>query len=165
MIGFTLISFFLLAAFIVLSAFLDEGIPTSYSAFSAYWDDGKVNVWSVVTFFVAFLMFPPMVEGGDGSYFQFLGFFAPLYLIVVSLTPKWDIDKRQHRVHVIGTVLCAALALLWLVFVRGHVWVLVGCLAAGCAAGYFTKTLSGSKVFWGEMVMFLSVYVSLLIGG
>lgn len=164
----TILSFVVLASFIALSTFLNRGIPGSYSAFSACWADWaplhNLNVWSIFTAVAAMLMIPPMIEAGADNPVQFLGFFAPLYLIIVSLTPEWDIYKNQHRVHVAGAVTCAVLALLWLVLIRGHWWVVCACLVAGIAAGSWTKTLPGCKVFWGEMVLFLSVYISLLIG-
>ena len=168
MFAFTLLSFLILAGFILLNCLLHNGIPGSYSAFSAFWQTeprySRINAWSAVTAAAAILMIPPMVEVGDGNAFQFLGFFAPLYLIVVSLTPEWDIDKRQRRVHVIGAALCAFLALLWLVVIRDQWWLVCSCFAAAVIAGSWSKTLPGSAVFWGEMVMFLSVYLSLLIG-
>ena len=167
MLILTILSLLLLAGFTGLSVILNHGIPGSYSAFSAVWaeDPPKINVWSVVTFIAAMAMVPPMVEAGDGNPVQFLGFFAPLYLIVVSLTPNWDTDKRQHRIHTAGAIVCAVLAVGWLLLIRHHWWVVAICLAVGCAAGWRTKSLRGSLVFWGEMVMFASVYLSLIIGG
>lgn len=165
MLGFTVISFLLLAGFIVLSGSLFGGIPGSYSAFSGEWARvaPKVNVWSVVTFLAAFTMFPPMVEAGDGSTFQFLGFFAPLYLIVVAFTPLWDVDRRQRIWHTVGAVLCAVLSLVWLIVIRGDFGIVAVNLIAGITAGLATRTLRGSLVFWGEIVMFASVYLSLFI--
>lgn len=167
MIGFTIISFLLFAGFIALSAVLFGGIPASYSAFSARWAEEipvkNVNVWSIVTALVAFLMLPPMIEAGVGNEAQALGFFAPLYLIVVSLTPGWETDPRQRRTHFIGTALCAVAALCWLFFVR-HALVVFFIVTAAClAAAYFTKTLNSSKVFWGEMILFLSTYLALIV--
>lgn len=168
MLTCTILSFILLAGFIALSTFLNRELPGSYSAFSALWADeipmSNLNVWSIVTAVVAFEMVPPMIEAGVDNPVQFLGFFAPLYLIVVSLTPEWDIDKNQHRVHVAGAVTCAVLALLWLVLIREHWWVVCACFVAAVIAGSWTKTLPGCRVFWGECVMFLSVYLSLIIG-
>lgn len=166
MIVISVLSFLLLLGFIILSGILNRGIPGSYSAFSSVWaeDLPKLNVWSVVTFIVAFGMTPPMIQAGDGNAVQFLGFFAPLYLIVVSLTPNWDIDKRQGRIHTIGAIACAVIAFAWLLLIRHHWWVILICLAAASVAGWRTKTLPGSIVFWGEMIMFASVYLSIWIG-
>lgn len=167
MIILTFISLLLLAGFIGLSIILNRGVPGSYSAFSAVWEEDppKLNRWSVVTFLVAMAMIPPMIDVGDGNPVQFLGFFAPLYLVMVSLTPKWDIDRKQRRIHMAGAITCAVLAFTWLLLIRHHWWVALICLAAGSAAGLWTRTLRGSLVFWGEMVMFASVYLSLIIGG
>ena len=165
MLILTIISLLLLAVFIGLSCILYRGIPPSYSAFSACWNEPfPLNTWSVMTALIAGFMVPPMIVAGEGNPVQFLGFFAPLYLIVVSLTPNWDIDKRQHRIHTAGAIACAVLAFAWLLLIRHHWWVVVICLAAGGVAGWRTRTLPGSLVFWGEMVMFASVYVSLIIG-
>jgi hypothetical protein len=167
MLILTIISFLLLAGFIVLSCALFYGIPGSYSAFSAEWRTmcPKLNVWSVVTALAAFGMVPPMIGAGEGFSLQCLGFFAPLYLVIVALTPEWDIKPKQHVVHTVGAIICAVLAFAWLLFIRGHWWVAVICLAAGIAAGVLTRTLRASLVFWGEAVMFSSVYLSLWIGG
>lgn len=167
MLILTILSLLLLAGFTGLSVILNHGIPASYSAFSAVWaeEHPKLNKWSVVTAIAAMAMVPPMIQAGDGNPVQFLGFFAPLYLIVVSLTPNWDIDKRQGRIHTAGAIACAVLAFAWLLLIRHHWWVVVICLAAGGVAGWRTRTLPGSLVFWGEAVMFTSVYLSLIIGG
>lgn len=162
-----LISFAILASFIVLSCALFYGVPGSYSAFSAEWRTmfPRLNLWSVVTAVAAFCMAPPMIEAGAGDPLQCLGFCAPLYLIIVACTPEWDIKRTQHIVHTGGAIVCAVAAFAWLLFIRGHWWVVVPCLAAAVVAGWRTKTLPGSLVFWGEMVMFASVYLSLIIGG
>ena len=165
MIILTILSLLLLGGFTALSCALFFGVPASYSAFSAEWRTmyPKTPVWSYVTALAAFLMVPPMIEAGDGSALQFLGFFAPLYLIVVALTPEWDINKRQHIIHTAGAIVCAVLALAWLFVIRGHWWVAAGCYVLALGAALWTKTLRPSLVFWGEVVMFLSVYVSLFI--
>lgn len=169
MLPLIILALVVFVGFIVYGSTLTGELPESYSALGTFMDEyfpgAAINPWSIVTFAVAFLMVPPMVEAGEGSILQCLGFFAPLYLIVVSLTPRWDIDKRQHRIHTAGAIVCAVLAFAWLLLIRGHWWVVALCLALGCAAGWRTKTLPGSLVFWGEMVMFASVYLSLIIGG
>ncbi len=167
MIVISVLSFLLLLGFIILSSILNRGIPGSYSAFSAVWaeDPPKLNVWSVITFLAALSIVPPMLEAGDGNPVQFLGFFAPLYLIVVSLTPNWDIDKKQGRIHTIGAIACAVMAFAWLLLIRHHWWLVSICTVAAFVAGCETKTLPGSAIFWGEMIMFASVYLSIWIGG
>lgn len=161
------VSLLLLGGFIGLSCILNHGIPASYSAFSSVWEEDppKLNTWSIVTFMAAMFIVPPMIEAGDGNPLQFLGFFAPLYLIVVSLTPKWETVSRQRRIHMVGAIICAVLAFLWLLIIRHHWWVVGVCALACFIAGCKTRTMPRSAVFWGELVMFASVYLSLIIGG
>lgn len=169
MLPLIILALVVFVGFIIYGCRLYGCIPDSYSTLGTYMGEifpgAAINPWSIVTFAVAFLMVPPMVEAGEGSMLQCLGFFAPLYLIVVSLTPEWATDKKQRRVHVIGTLLCATAALAWLLLVRHLGWlVVIICLAVCAVAGWKTKTLSRCKVFWAEMVMFASVYLSLIIG-
>ena len=90
---------------------------------------------------------------------------APVYLIIVALTPNWANDKKQRIVHQVGAAACAILALLWLVIIRGDLGltfvVSVACMVAGTAS----RTIERCTVFWLEASMFLSVYASLMIGG
>lgn len=169
MLTFTLISFLILVAFTVIGGRMYGKIPESYSTlgtfFGEYAPGAPVNPWSAVTFLVAFLMLPPMIGAGEGNLFQCFGFFAPLYLIVVSVTPRWASDRRELRVHVIGTLLCAVLALAWLFVVQKAWWIFAACFVAAVLAGYFTKSLIRCKMLWGEAVLFFSVYVSLILGG
>lgn len=164
----TLMSLALFAGFILLGV-RKFGLLPSYSAYSSKWAEAvplhNVNIWSIVTVIVAMLLMPALIEQGEGNPWQCLGFFAPIYLIVVAMTPRWETDKKQKRVHVIGAALCALIALLWLALVRHQLWLpVVTSLAAWCA-GYATVTAKKSLVFWAEIAMFSAVYVSLLIGG
>jgi len=67
----TILSFLILTGFILLNCLLHDGIPGSYSAFSAFWQTeprySRINAWSAVTAAAAILMIPPMIEAGDGS--------------------------------------------------------------------------------------------------
>ena len=156
-------SFVLLAGFIALSVWRFSW-RKSYSAYAAKWIEfvpmHNVNVWSMVTFIAAFLMLPAMVERGEGNLLQCLGFFTPLYLIVVALTPRYETVHKQYVIHLIGTILCAATATAWLFFVRHLWWVGLISLAVMAAAAYFTKTWKKSYVFWLEMALFAASYAA-----
>lgn len=163
----TLLSLVIFAVFIIIGI-RKFGLLGSYSAYSSKWTEAvplhNVNIWSIVTVIVAMLLAPALIEQGEGNPWQCLGFFAPIYLIVVAMTPRWETDKKQKCVHVIGAALCALIALLWLALVRHQLWLpVVTALAAWCA-GYATVTAKKSLVFWAEMAAFSAVYVSLLIG-
>jgi len=169
MLTFTIISLLLLAGFTTWASKLRDEIPTSYSALAtdvAEWYPGAaVNPWSVATFLVAFLMLPPMIEAGTGDYLQCLGFFAPLYLIIVALTPGWEKDKRQRIIHRAGAAVCAFAAVVWLIAVRGDLGLTLCVYILSMVAGTVSRTIDRCMVFWLEVGLFASVYGSLIVGG
>ena len=140
------------------------GLLKSYSAYSSKWSlmIAQQPVWSVVTFVSAMLLIPPMIEVGTDNPFQCCGFFAPVYLIVVSLTPNWQKDKMQHKVHVFGAAICAAFALVWLILIC-HLWHIVLYMTILILALAIIIKRYDAYVFWGEMILFISVYLSLIL--
>lgn len=162
---FVLISALVLYSFIAISI-KKFGLLTSYSAYSTKWmetlEPRTVGLWDAVTFIAAFCMLPPMIEAGADNTLQALGFFAPVYLIAVSRTPEWELDKKTHFFHSAFAILCAAVALVWMIFVC-HTGLVV--LPVTIAAVLLSLSLhrNDSYVFWGEMVLFISVHLSLLI--
>jgi len=162
---FAIISLVVFAGFILLGI-KRFGLLRSYSAFASKWDEAvpikKMNLWSIVTLVVAFLLMIPMIDAGDGNKWQFLGFFAPVYLAVVAFTPKFETDPKQHKIHVFGASACALIASLWLVLVQHLWWVALISLAVMAAAAYFTKTWKTSYIFWLEMTLFAAVYAAVI---
>lgn len=164
MIGTIIASFILLFGFIGLGIFR-FGLLPSYSSYAAKWAERvplptNLHLWSIITIIAAILLTPAMVGIGEGNYFQFLGFFAPLYLIVVGLTPEYETDARQKRIHVIGAISCAVLAIIWIAFVAKHWDVFLACSFIIFCAALITQTHKKSMIFWGEMALFLSAYVT-----
>ena len=143
------------------------GFLPSYSAYSSKWNETipiqNMNLWSIITFIAAFCIMPVLLEMSDGSNFQFLGFFTPVYLIAVSLTPKWASDPNEHKYHVIFASLCALCAFLYIILTLHQIWVLVGVLLIIGIVAVLTKTYKTNLVFWLEMIMFLGMYLSLII--
>ena len=164
---FTILSLALFLGFLLLS-FHKFGILASYSSYAAKWTedvplDPETHVWSIVTVMVAILLTPAMLEVGDESPLQFLGFFAPAYLIVVAMTPDWETKIGQRIVHIAGAIICAWAVILWLVFALNW-WFIIPCAFIVFAAiGYLTKTLKTSYILWAELAMFASVYFTVLI--
>lgn len=169
-IATTFVSF---AAFVIFVALGVRrfGWRKSYSDYAPKWKEAvpinKVNLWSIVTIVVAFLLFPAMIERGQGNPWQFLGFFAPLYLCIAGFTPDYQTDKTQHRVHVFGAIGCAIISLLWLCLICETWWVVLVFAFIAAGASYGINASREDKeygvVFWGEMAMFTSVYTTLLI--
>lgn len=166
MYGLTILSLLVLGGFIAWSIAL-WGIPESYSALAAKWTErcpiNHFHVWSLVTIAAALFIVPPMIDVATGDPLQCLGFFAPLYLVAVGCTPTWESSRREHVIHSVAAGICAACALAWMLFVLGLVVVVVICAAGATIAAVNTRTLGRCVTFWLEVVMFVSVYVSLLI--
>ena len=167
----TAISLAILAGFVALSVYR-FGWRLSYSRYAAKWTeflyiDNHTHVWSIVTMVVAILLAFGTIEAGDESPLQFLGFFAPVYLGIVALTPEYESDDRkgQKVVHYVGTALCAACTILWLIFtLRCWFYIPIAVVLCGVAA-YFTKTYKKSYILWAELSLFAAVYGAVLIGG
>lgn len=143
------------------------GLLESYSAYAAEWDKTvpikNLSLWSIITFIVGFLLMPVLLQYSEGHTLQFLGFFAPLYLIGVSLTPKWASDKNEYKYHVAFALLCALCSFLFIVFVLGKYGCIIGSIIIVLIASLSSKTLKSSLTFWLEMIMFLSMYLALII--
>lgn len=172
-----------LASLAIFAGFVAIGVKKfgwlpSYSAYSPMWDEAvpikNMHLWSIVTFIVAFLFFPSLFEQGNGNAWQFLGFFAPLYLMAVAAFPltkeepaeseyKKKLRKRNEIIHTVGAILCAVCTLAWIILVRHNYWVVPVMALAAWFAAYQLKAGKERAVFWGEMAMFASIYTTLLI--
>ena len=143
------------------------GLLPSYSAYSSKWGQAvpinNMNLWSIVTFVAAFMLCPVLLEIGTASLWQFLGFLTPLYLIIVSLTPDWQTNLAQWRIHMIFAALCALGGLAWIFIVAHTLKVLAIVVAFVFTLAMFSGSAKSCSVFWGEMIMFLSVYISVLL--
>ena len=173
----TILSILLITGFIALSV-RKFGLLTSYSAYNVEWDKAvpmhNVHLWSIVTFVIAFLFMFATIEVGTHNPWQFLGFFAPLYLFIVAIFPITDPDpkwnemelkewKTKRVIHVIGAIGCAVAIVSWVLLVCHLWWVCVVALAVVIGLGLATKTLKKSLVLWGEMALFISGYTAILI--
>ena len=165
MITLIILSVVILYGFIIcgISKF---GMLKSYSAYSAKWGElypnHNMELWSVVTVLTAFLIFPVMLNAGDGDPAQCLGFFAPLYLVAVGLTPHYESNKSQEMAHKYLAMLCAVVSITWMVFVTGTWPAVLLCALIAFVAMMVTKT-TGSLILWSELVMFVSVHWTLLV--
>ena len=138
----------------------------SYSAYSTKWDEGgQGGLWTFATVISALLFVPAMLEAGDESPLQFLGFFAPVYLNVVAFTPKWESDRKQKLIHNIGSVVCVVCIVLWLVYALRLWYYIPIAIALAAIAAYCTRTWEESYTLWLELAMFAAAYGAVLIGG
>ena len=173
----TISSIVLLCAFLAISIKF-FGLLSSYSAYNLEWDKKvpmhNVHLWSIVTIVIALLFMPALIELGEGNPWQFLGFFSPMYLIVVGLFPMTELPEdasdyqrkeweRKRRIHAIGAALCAAVTTLWILLVCHLWWVALLALFIVACAAFATRTEKTSTVFWLEMALFLGGYSAILI--
>lgn len=160
----TVISMVILFMFIIVGV-IKFGILPSYSAHSTKWLEisPKVSLWTMFTTMAAMLLVPTLIELGENNPLQFLGFFAPLYLIATALTPRWESNASEHKYHMIFAILCAITGIAWVIFVTHTVPVLLGVAAGMAVLGLLTGSLISARTFWAEVVAFLSVYLSILI--
>lgn len=156
------------------------GWQRSYSAFASKWHEAvplasNTHLWSIVTVVVALLLVPALLERGESDPWQFLGFFAPMYLCFAAFTPEYEdqpgdtdymrrVRKRQRIIHYVGTALCAIVSIAWICFVAERWWTIPVFLVAAFLAAYATITVKKSWIFWLEMAMFGAAYTTIFIG-
>ena len=168
----TEISLFTILTTVILFSFISSGVirfglQNSYSAYSIKWGEAvpmnNMNIWSVVTFVAAFLLCPVMLELATGSIWQFLGFLTPVYLMIVSLTPDWYTSQKIFRVHAISALLCMGGSLTWMIAIMHAIKVVAVIAIFYMTIALLTGTWKTSYIFWIEMWLFVSTYVTVLL--
>lgn len=162
----TLSSMIVLFGFTALSV-VKFGWQKSYSTYAHLWHEkvplaSNTHLWSIVTIAAAFLVAPAILQAGDESPWQFLGFFVPCYLMVVGCTPRYLTDKKQRIIHTTGAILCAVAAFAWMILVLRLWYIPLITIALAWLCLYFVNH-NDNPIFWGEMAMFSATYVSLLM--
>ena len=166
----TILKFLSILSALVLYVFMERGIRkfgalTSYSSYAKEWWEAYpkwlINPWHLFTWIAALLIVPVLIEVGAASSLQFLGFFAPVYLIGVSFTPNWWKDNMEHTLHMVFAGLCAVCGIAWSIFVVHTLPILIFNIIIVAIGGLYSKTLWTHKVFWGELIAFNTVYMSL----
>ena len=149
------------------------GLLSCFSAYGPKWAEYSkqnpqltgINIWSIVTIVSAALLFVPMLTSSKDNPWQFLCFFAPLYLFLVGFTPKYQESKLQNIIHQIGAWGCVVCILLWL-FLIVQMWaVLIPVFVLVLVVGIGTRTFIKSCTYYLEMAMYLSTYLVLLFSG
>lgn len=144
------------------------GLLSCYSAYGPEWDAERrkyydINVWSLITIITAALIVPPMIERGADNPWQFLGFVAPLYLFLVGFTPHYLTSKTEGTIHRVGAIASLVLSLIWFILIL-HLWYVPFVIfAVAMMLMVLTKTFE-SWMWWGEISMYASVYIALLLG-
>ena len=168
----TEISLFAILSTVILFSFISSGVikfglQNSYSGYSIKWGEAvpmnSMNLWSVVTTVAAFLLCPVLLELTAGSALQFLSFLTPIYLIITALPPDWYVSKKVFRVHAIAALLCMCGSLTWLIAIMHVIKVVAVVAIFYMTIALLTGTWKTSYIFWIEMWLFVSVYVTVLL--
>lgn len=159
----TIISAVLLFGFAALCVY-KFGWKTCYSAYGKFWDKGDINTWSLVTILSAFIIVPAILEASNNSPYQFVGFLAPVSLLLVGATPNYATDKTQAIIHPIGALSAVVFIVLYSILVPHLLWIVLSIVAIAALVGYIQR-INGRKtiIFWLEMAMYMSTYVILFI--
>ena len=163
---FALLSTFILFSFISVGV-IRFGLLGSYSSYASRWGKAvpmnNMNLWSVVTLVSAFLLCPVLLELAAGSVLQFLGFLVPVYLIIVSLTPNWDTDRKEFAIHSIAAFFCMVGSIVWAIVIMHAIKVVAIIGIFYMTIALLTGTYKTSVVFWIEMWLFVSTYLIVLM--
>lgn len=143
-------------------------IPPSLSASVFNLPKDKRWIWTVVLFAVCFLCVPTFIDKCSENT-QFLAFLSIGGLGFVGAAPlvKFKDDEMQFRVHEVGAIVCAVCSQLALIF--NNPWLLFTWLGFVLAFAINTRCATcnwktwKTKVFWAEMVCFVSTFIFCLI--
>lgn len=93
--------------------------------------------------------------------FRFIPFIGVVGIGFVAAAPHFKAKGDEHHIHVYAALISALLSLVWC-FIMHRGWIVVLVALNVVTVALMTRSLKTSKTFWAEMVVFLSVYVSLL---
>lgn len=157
----TIISALMLFGFMGVSV-KKYGLLDCYSAYGPLWDKWytKLNIWSVITFISAALMIPVMLELSVFSAWQFLGFLAPTSLFAVATSPNYQTDKFANIMHQCGAWGAVVAAISYICIIPQLWWITVALAITALILGLVIR---GTLMFWGEIAVYLSIYIALLI--
>ena len=167
----TIVSFALMFVFNIISV-KKFGLWSCFSAYGEKWDDwskkninatGSVNLWSHITIVSAMLLVPPVLVTSNGYNIQFLCFFMPLYLFLVGITPDYNYFRKKKILHVLGVILCVISMLVWHLLIVHNLIIFVPLTLIALIISVITKTLKESWLYYVEMILYSSAYITLML--
>ena len=141
------------------------GVPHSlsmtYYMFKDMYNGLRYLFPSLITIMVVCLM-PGWIDILEGSTYQFTAFLSAMGLAFVGAAPMFLRDDNIKGVHMIGALVSALFAILWILLVS-HTWdILIICCLLCLLLMFVTKTVKTSYVYWLETAAFLSTFISIL---
>ena len=137
------------------------GLKDCFSRYSYRWETAPqaLNWWSLDLIASALMLMPIMLDLSVGSKWQFLGFLAPISMLLVGFTPRWATNNAQYIVHNVGVVLATLFSIAYAVIIPKTVWLI---LILGALAGIATLIYKKAFIFWLEIAMYGAIYGILL---
>lgn len=158
----TTLSATLFFGFTILSV-IKFGLLSCYSAYAKCWQPewhSKINWWQIVTIISALLIVPVTVFTGEGSNYQFFGFFAPASLLLVGASPEYSTDPFQNVIHQFGAWSAVVFIIAYSIAIPNLLWIIALLMTIALIIGLVIK---GTLMFWAEMGMYLSTYIILYV--
>jgi len=161
-----ILSFIVFVLYLAISAKIFKfKIPSSLSeTFYLYQDKDKCGyIFSAIIIICGSLILPAWLKMAEGNPYQFLAFLCPLSILFVGAAPNFNGVDMESKIHPIAAILCAICSLSWILFIAHLWWIVLIFIAIFGVLSYFSKSYKSSYVFWIEMVIFFSTYMTLFI--
>lgn len=139
------------------------GVPKSLSM-TFYLFKEKKN-WASIFFPIMMLtmagaLLPSWLEISEGSDLQFMAFLAASGILFTGAAPAFENSKLENNVHMASAIVAAIFALLWVILVANHWYVILVWLVAITVVALLTKSIKTSYIYWLETIAFLSTFTS-----
>ena len=135
------------------------GIP--YSISDTYYQLKKANepywLFQVCMVFSAGILLPAWVEMIEDTSYTCCAFLACVGLIFVGMAPSFKLEL-EGKVHIGGTIICGLASVLYMIF-SGYYYIPLILLPFVLSLIFKYK----KPMFWIELYLFLSTYLSLII--
>jgi hypothetical protein len=136
------------------------GIPSSLSdTFYLYGGKPFGYIFTACLWVVGFMILPYWISITPESY-KCLPFLSVGGLVFVGAAPLFK--GQDSKWHSAFALICAFCALLWCVLSKNYIPFVCSVGAVGILS-WITQSIKKSKIFWLEMIAFLSIFSSLII--
>lgn len=165
MLTLTLVGFAIFILYIITSVLM-FGIPASISETYYLFESRKRNLGSVFTimmFSLVFLLISPFLEITPDNW-QFLAFLSVTGIAFVGAAPLFKKKGLENIIHTYGAISAAVFSLIWIFVCYPSSWdsIMHAIIIVLILSLLFSRRLYYSKLFWVEMVMFLSIFLSII---
>lgn len=142
------------------------GVPSSISDTYYLFESKKKNlgvIFTIMMFSLVFLFIAPFLDITPDNW-QFLAFLSVIGIGFVGAAPLFKKKGIDSIVHSYGAISSAIFSFMWIFICYPSTWhSVIQALIIVTAGVLISPTpFKNSKLFWGEMVVFLTMFISLL---